>query len=75
MVFDLATGVVGDLVAYEFDALDAGALDFVTKPSIDVARGLTEMISDLQKKVKIAAVSNVSHWKKPRRVSRRAHMA
>ena len=47
-----------------FEALEAGAVDFVTKPSTDVARGLGEMIVDLRDKVKTAAKADVSHWKR-----------
>ncbi len=45
------------------DALDAGAVDFVTKPSTNVAQGLDGMMMELRTKVKIAASANVSHWK------------
>lgn len=45
------------------DALQAGAVDFVAKPSSDVSRGLNAMIHELRNKVKVAASSNVSHWK------------
>lgn len=45
------------------DALEAGAVDFVSKPSTDLARGLTAMISELCTKIKIASTANVSHWK------------
>lgn len=44
-------------------ALEAGAVEVVTKPSVDVARGLRAMLKDLQEKVKIAAETNVSIWK------------
>ncbi len=44
------------------DALEAGALDFVTKPSTGVSRGLNAMMSDLREKVKIASAADVSHW-------------
>ncbi len=46
------------------DALEAGAVDFVSKPNADVARGLNEMLAELRAKVKMAAAVNVSHWKK-----------
>ncbi len=46
------------------DALEAGAVDFVTKPSVDVSRGLTSMLDDLRAKVKIASRANVKSWKK-----------
>jgi two-component system chemotaxis response regulator CheB len=45
------------------DALEAGAVDFVSKPSTDVARGLNAMMMELRTKVKIACTANVSHWK------------
>lgn len=45
------------------DALDAGAVDFVSKPSTDLARGLTGMIVELCTKIKIASTANVAHWK------------
>ncbi len=48
------------------DALDAGAVDFVTKPKADVARGLQGMLVELRTKVKLAATANVSHWKHKR---------
>ncbi len=48
------------------DALEAGAIDFVTKPSADVARGLNAMLMELRTKVKIASTANVSHWKRKR---------
>ena len=45
------------------EALSLGAIDFVTKPKADVARGLESMIMELRTKVKIASTANVSHWK------------
>ena len=48
------------------DALDAGAVDFVSKPGTDVARGLSNMMMELRTKVKIASTANVSHWKSKR---------
>ncbi len=45
------------------DALDAGAVDFVAKPTSNVASGLNAMIGELQVKVKIASTANVAHWK------------
>ena len=44
------------------EALEAGAVDFVTKPKADVARGLDEMMIELRTKVKLAASANVSHF-------------
>ncbi|MBU0484936.1 MAG: chemotaxis response regulator protein-glutamate methylesterase [Proteobacteria bacterium] len=48
------------------DALDAGAVDFVSKPATDLARGLNAMIMELLTKIKIASTANVSHWKNKR---------
>ncbi len=48
------------------EALDAGAVDFVTKPATDLQRGLEDMMMELRTKVKIAANANVSHWKNKR---------
>ena len=47
-------------------ALESGAVDFVPKPAIDVARGLKEMMLELRTKIKIASTANVSHWKNKR---------
>ena len=46
------------------DALEAGAVDFVTKPGTDIAGGLNGMLNDLRQKIKMAATVNVSYWKK-----------
>jgi len=48
------------------DALEAGAVDFVTKPSTDVTRGLNAMMMELRTKVKIASSASVAHWKHKR---------
>lgn len=50
-------------------ALEAGAVEVVTKPSTDIARGLNAMLGDLRNKVKIAASVNVSAWKTNQRTS------
>nr|WP_282432913.1 chemotaxis response regulator protein-glutamate methylesterase [Pelotomaculum propionicicum] len=50
-------------------AMEAGAVDVVTKPSTDIARGLNAMLGDLREKVKIAATMNVSAWKTNQRTS------
>ncbi|GAB6195548.1 protein-glutamate methylesterase/protein-glutamine glutaminase [Lysobacter xanthus] len=42
------------------DALALGAVDFVTKPAIDVARGLSEYATVLQEKVRAAAKARVA---------------
>ena len=45
-------------------ALEAGAIDFITKPGMTNERGVEEMLADLRTKVKIAANADVSYWKK-----------
>jgi two-component system, chemotaxis family, protein-glutamate methylesterase/glutaminase len=47
-------------------ALEAGAVDFVAKPTSNVAQGLQGMMLELRTKVKIASTANVSHWKAKR---------
>ncbi|MCX7748126.1 MAG: chemotaxis response regulator protein-glutamate methylesterase [Clostridia bacterium] len=46
-----------------FDALNAGAVDFVTKPGAGNPRGMEMLISELIIKVKIASIAKVGHWK------------
>lgn len=55
-----------------FDALDAGAVDFVSKPNSHGGQMLESMINELIVKVKIASTAQVAHWKEQRgpRVSR-----
>jgi two-component system chemotaxis response regulator CheB len=53
--------------AVSLDAMEAGAVEVVAKPSANVARGLNEMLSDLRSKVKIAAATNVSAWRTMKR--------
>ena len=48
------------------ESLEAGAVDFVSKPSIDLARGLHGMLTELCTKIKIASTANVSQWKNRR---------
>ncbi len=45
------------------DALDAGAVDFVSKPSTDLARVMDGMMAELCTKIKIASTANVAYWK------------
>lgn len=44
-------------------ALEAGAIDFVSKPQTDIARGLSDMLMELKTKIKIASTANVAHHK------------
>ena len=49
-----------------FDALSAGAVDFVTKPNTRSGQALESMIAELIVKIKIASTANVGHWKENR---------
>lgn len=51
------------------ESLEAGAVDFVAKPTSNMAQGLTAMMAELRTKIKIASTANVSHWKSQRPVS------
>ncbi|MDF2595689.1 MAG: cheB5 [Clostridia bacterium] len=42
-----------------FDAMNAGAVDFVTKPDVQSPRGVEEFINDLIRKIKIAVHARV----------------
>jgi two-component system chemotaxis response regulator CheB len=48
------------------ESLEAGAVDFVAKPTTNMAHGLNAMMAELRTKVKIASTANVSHWKSQR---------
>ncbi len=45
------------------DALAAGAVDIVAKPTADVGRSLPKMMGELREKVQIAARADVSQWR------------
>ncbi|WP_045218365.1 protein-glutamate methylesterase/protein-glutamine glutaminase [Desulfonatronum thioautotrophicum] len=46
------------------DALEAGAVDFVSKPKADMARGLNAMMDELRAKVLTASTAKVRHRKR-----------
>ncbi len=47
-----------------FDALNAGAVDFVAKPDVNRGEILQSLINELIIKIKIASTAKVAHWKK-----------
>jgi two-component system, chemotaxis family, protein-glutamate methylesterase/glutaminase len=49
--------------AATIDALEAGAVDFVTKPTSDIQGGLVKMMGDLRAKIKIASRARVEHFR------------
>jgi len=44
-------------------AMEAGAVDFVPKPTSDIALGLKDMLLEIKIKLKMASTANVSIWK------------
>ncbi|ACV61535.1 response regulator receiver modulated CheB methylesterase [Desulfofarcimen acetoxidans DSM 771] len=46
-----------------FDALNAGAVDFVAKPNFGIEKGIDALINELIVKIKIASTARLSHWK------------
>lgn len=47
-----------------FDALNAGAVDFVTKPDSKSGRGIESLVNELIIKIKIASTAKVGHLKR-----------
>ncbi|WPC43455.1 chemotaxis response regulator protein-glutamate methylesterase [Clostridium sp. JS66] len=62
--YPLPVVVVSAVSSNVFDALNAGAVDFVTKPDGRSVNGLEGFIKELVTKIKIASVAKVAHWKK-----------
>ncbi len=54
-----------------FEALDAGAIDFITKPSANVVNAMFDMIFEVQQKVKMAAKVNIQAYLATKKFSRR----
>lgn len=46
-----------------FDALDAGAVDFVTKPDIRSGQSMDVLMNELIIKIKIASTAKIGQWK------------
>lgn len=55
--------VVSSVSKTVFDAMDAGAVDLVTKPEIQSMKSVEAFIHELIIKIKIASKAKVSHWK------------
>lgn len=58
--YKLPVIVVSTVSEAVFDAINAGAVDFVTKPNVQSAKSVECFINDLIVKIKIAAVAKVS---------------
>jgi two-component system chemotaxis response regulator CheB len=57
--YPLPVIVVSAVNASVFDAMNAGAIDFVTKPNINSLRDVEEFINDMIYKIKMAVAANV----------------
>lgn len=62
--YPLPVIVVSSVGANVFEALDAGAVDFVTKPDISKTGGMNSFINELIVKIKIASTAKVGSFKK-----------
>ena len=52
-----------------FDAMAAGAVDFVSKPTSDIGRGLPAMMGELREKVHIASHANMAAFQRSRKAA------
>lgn len=62
--YPLPVVMVSAVSDHVFDALNAGAVDFVTKPDMKGTRGIDSFINELIIKIKIASMAKVGHLKK-----------
>ncbi len=62
--YPLPVIVVSSVGKNVFDALDAGAVDFVTKPDMSKSGGMNSFINELIVKIKIASTAKVGSYKK-----------
>jgi len=62
--YPLPTVMVSGLDDNVFEALNAGAVDFVAKLDSSGNRNLDSLINELAIKIKIASTAKVGHWKK-----------
>jgi len=61
--YPLPVVVVSTVSEAVFDAMNAGAVDFVTKPDMQSAKSIEEFINELITKIKIASAAKVTHLK------------
>ena len=62
--YPLPVIVVSSVGKNVFEALDAGAVDFVTKPDVKKSGGMNSFINELIVKIKIASTAKVGSYKK-----------
>lgn len=68
--YPLPVVVVSAVSENVFEALKAGAVDFVTKPDLRSGRSADAFINELIVKIKIASTAKVAHWKREGSYSR-----
>lgn len=56
--------VISSVSEYVFDALRAGAVDFMGKPNIRAGENFQDFLNELIRKIKIASTANLSHMTK-----------
>jgi two-component system chemotaxis response regulator CheB len=61
--YPLPVVVVSAVSSNVFDALNAGAVDFVTKPDAKNGSNMDSLINELVIKIKIASTAKLGHWK------------
>jgi len=68
--YPLPTIVISSVTNRVFDALNAGAVDFVAKPDMRNGRNFENYINEIIIKIKIASTANLSQWKRaPRQIT------
>lgn len=65
--YPLPVVAVSSASNHVFDALNAGAVDFVAKPDRRAGMSIENHIKELIMKIKIASTANLSQWKQPSR--------
>jgi two-component system chemotaxis response regulator CheB len=61
--YPLPVVVISAVGSNVFDALDAGAVDFITKPELKTERDKQQFISEMTVKIKIASIAKVGQHK------------
>lgn len=61
--YPLPTIVISSVSNSVFDALNAGAVDFVAKPDMKAGKSFDNYINEIIIKIKIASTANMSQWK------------
>ena len=62
--YPLPVIVISSVSESVFDALNAGAVDFIAKPDMKAGKNIEGYINELIVKIKIASTANLSQWKR-----------